>query len=189
MKAKYEVCEVNVFHDMKLFKALLFPRATKTLSLYKVWKNFSLERLICYSPRSPQSVRVYLWKKCLLCGETIDFSTYTHFTRFHNTHEISNTSNFICDVCNKNIGAFQSPSVSDDANRGRRKVREVELEEDQDAAASGGNGPEPADDLSDAEDADRDKRYLPFGGDVHVSAGGGGGSGNFLFDLIRVSSF
>lgn len=61
-----------------------------------------------------------------------------------------------------------------------------EAETDQEAAASGGNGPDPAD-LADVEveDADRDKRYLPFGGEAHVSAGGG--SGNFLFDIIRVS--
>lgn len=67
-------------------------------------------------------------------------------------------------------------------------VREAEA--DQEAAASGGNGPDPAD-LSDidVEDSERDKRYLPFGGEAHVSAGGGGGSGNFLFDIIRVSIF
>ncbi|XP_071055977.1 uncharacterized protein [Onthophagus taurus] len=65
-----------------------------------------------------------------------------------------------------------------------RAKREAETSEnDQEPAASGGNGPEPAEDLSDvAEEGDRDKRYSPFGGDA---AHGGGGSGNFLFDIIR----
>ncbi|GJQ75267.1 hypothetical protein Trydic_g9865 [Trypoxylus dichotomus] len=67
--------------------------------------------------------------------------------------------------------------------RSRRVIREVEA--DQEPAASGGNGPDPAD-LSDidTEDSERDKRYLPFSGEAHVSAGGG--SGNFLFDIIRL---
>lgn len=74
-----------------------------------------------------------------------------------------------------------SPSV--EVTRNIRKVREAN---DQQAIASGGNGPDPAEDLADveAEDSDRNKRYLPFGGDGQGSAGG---SGNFLFDLIRVS--
>ncbi|KRT86129.1 hypothetical protein AMK59_2017 [Oryctes borbonicus] len=76
---------------------------------------------------------------------------------------------------------FTSPANVID--RSRRVIREAEA--DQEAAASGGNGPDPAD-LSDVdiEDSERDKRYLPFGGEAHVSAGGG--SGNFLFDIIRL---
>lgn len=68
-------------------------------------------------------------------------------------------------------------------------MRTIRAAEDQDVAASGGNAPLPSDDLSDIEDdADRDKRYLPFGGSISGSAGGSaGGSGNFLFDIIRVS--
>lgn len=59
---------------------------------------------------------------------------------------------------------------------------EAEAEGDQNVAES---APEPSeDDLSnvDTEDADRNKRFLPFGG----GHGSGGGSGNFLFDIIRV---
>lgn len=71
-----------------------------------------------------------------------------------------------------------SPSI--EVTRNVRKVREAS---DRQAVAS---GPDPAEDLSDveAEDSERNKRYLPFGGDGQGSAGG---SGNFLFDLIRVS--
>ncbi|KAK5643211.1 hypothetical protein RI129_007056 [Pyrocoelia pectoralis] len=73
-----------------------------------------------------------------------------------------------------------SPSV--EATRNIRKVREAN---DQQAVASGGNAPDPAEDLADVEteDSDRNKRFLPFGGDGQGSAGG---SGNFLFDLIRL---
>jgi hypothetical protein len=39
----------------------------------------------------------------------------------------------------------------------------------------------------DADDTDRNKRYLPFGGTVSAH-GSTGGSGNFLFDIIRVSN-
>lgn len=56
-----------------------------------------------------------------------------------------------------------------------------EAETDQELAES---APEPQDDLSNVDtesDSDRGKRFLPFGGDGH-----GGGSGNFLFDVIRV---
>lgn len=62
----------------------------------------------------------------------------------------------------------------------------VKFDDDQTVAASGGNGPSPAEDAGDDSDADRNKRYLPFGGghgDGHAAAG----SGNFLFDIIRVS--
>ncbi|KAF5282176.1 hypothetical protein FQR65_LT02873 [Abscondita terminalis] len=74
----------------------------------------------------------------------------------------------------------QSPSASE--SRSARKVREAN---DQEAAASGGNAPNPAEDIDDteAEESDRNKRFLPFGGDGQGSAGG---SGNFLFDLIRL---
>lgn len=58
-----------------------------------------------------------------------------------------------------------------------------EAEDDQDGAES---APEPADDLSNVDDQDRNKRYLPFGGGAEGHAAGG--SGNFLFDIIRVSN-
>lgn len=75
-------------------------------------------------------------------------------------------------------------SLESDTERKARTIRAA----DQDVSASGGNAPLPNEDLSNIEDdADRDKRYLPFG----LSAGGEhtatGGSGNFLFDIIRVS--
>ncbi|XP_063914881.1 uncharacterized protein LOC135131177 isoform X3 [Zophobas morio] len=77
-----------------------------------------------------------------------------------------------------------SPANDNDnlAKRHVRVIREAkaeEEEEDQDGAES---APEPAEDLSnvDTDDADRNKRYSPFG-----AAGHGGGSGNFLFDIIR----
>jgi hypothetical protein len=82
---------------------------------------------------------------------------------------------------------LQSPANDDDntvAKRHVRVVREAEAEEDQDGAES---APEPAEDLSnvDADDTDRNKRYLPFGGTVSAH-GSTGGSGNFLFDIIRL---
>lgn len=56
-------------------------------------------------------------------------------------------------------------------------------DEDQQGAES---APEPADDLSNLEDdADRDKRLVKGGFGFGGSAGG---SGNFLFDIIRVSN-
>lgn len=65
----------------------------------------------------------------------------------------------------------------------RAAEAEEAVEEDQDVAES---GPQPAEDLSNlGDDADRNKRFLPFGGG-HDGHGGGGGSGNFLFDIIRV---
>lgn len=73
----------------------------------------------------------------------------------------------------------------DDNNTVKRHIRIARSADDQEASASGGNGPDPASDLSnvDTDDTDRNKRYLPFGVDAHATAG----SGNFLFDLIRVS--
>ncbi|KAF2879639.1 hypothetical protein ILUMI_26529 [Ignelater luminosus] len=78
----------------------------------------------------------------------------------------------------------QSPTLIDDNNTVKRHIRIARSADDQEAAASGGNGPDPAEDLAnvDTDDADRNKRYLPFGGDGHSA----GGSGNFLFDLIRL---
>lgn len=59
-----------------------------------------------------------------------------------------------------------------------------EADEDQQGAES---APEPADDLSNVDDQDRNKRYLPFGGGS-AEGHAAGGSGNFLFDIIRVSN-
>lgn len=82
---------------------------------------------------------------------------------------------------------FQSATISE-SNLVKRHVRRARAAaaNDQEGASSGGNAPSPADDLSnvDEDDQDRNKRYLPFGGDGH----GAGGSGNFLFDLVRVST-
>lgn len=87
---------------------------------------------------------------------------------------------------------LQASEDSVAAKRHVRRTREAEAEavaeEDQDTAASGGNaGPQPAEDLANVEDADRNKRYLPFQGATDAHAGAGG-SGNFLFDIIRVST-
>lgn len=84
---------------------------------------------------------------------------------------------------------LQASEDSVAAKRHVRRTRDTEAaEEDQDTAASGGNGgPEPAEDLANVEDADRNKRYLPFQGATDAHAGAGG-SGNFLFDIIRVST-
>ncbi|XP_074041357.1 uncharacterized protein isoform X1 [Leptinotarsa decemlineata] len=64
------------------------------------------------------------------------------------------------------------------AKRHVRVTREVD-DSDQEGAES---APVP-EDLANIEedDQDRNKRFLPFGGDGHAS----GGSGNFLFDIIR----
>jgi hypothetical protein len=71
--------------------------------------------------------------------------------------------------------------------RAAEEAEEDEQELDQDVAASGGNGPNPSDLADvDTDDADRDKRFLPGGGSFGVSGGSAGGSGNFLFDIIRL---
>ncbi|XP_045480385.1 uncharacterized protein LOC123684918 isoform X1 [Harmonia axyridis] len=74
-----------------------------------------------------------------------------------------------------------SSASADDNTVAKRHVRVVrEAETDQELAES---APEPQEDLSNVDtesDSDRGKRFLPFGGDGH-----GGGSGNFLFDVIR----
>lgn len=88
---------------------------------------------------------------------------------------------------------LQASEDSVAAKRHVRRTREAEkaAEDDQDTAASGGNaGPQPAEDLANVnvEDADRNKRYLPFQGGAVDAHAGAGGSGNFLFDIIRVST-
>ncbi|CAH1124539.1 unnamed protein product [Ceutorhynchus assimilis] len=84
-------------------------------------------------------------------------------------------------------------SVDDDsantiAKRHVRVLREApeaaetaeEESSDQEGAES---APEPGQDANDVDDQDRNKRYSPFGGgDAHTGAG----SGNFLFDIIRL---
>ncbi|XP_060530125.1 uncharacterized protein LOC132704269 isoform X2 [Cylas formicarius] len=73
------------------------------------------------------------------------------------------------------------------AKRHVRVVREAEAEaeaeaaEDQEGAES---APEPGEETAEADDQDRLKRFLPWGGgDDH---GHNAGSGNFLFDIIRL---
>lgn len=79
---------------------------------------------------------------------------------------------------------LQSPANEESNLIAKRHVRVPrEAEDDQDGAES---APEPADDLSNIDDQDRNKRFLPFGGGVEGHASGG--SGNFLFDIIRVSN-
>ncbi|KAL3265269.1 hypothetical protein HHI36_009481 [Cryptolaemus montrouzieri] len=81
-----------------------------------------------------------------------------------------------------NIQESTTPSSANENAIAKRHVRVArEAETDQELAES---APEPQDDLSNVDtesDSDRGKRFLPFGGDGH-----GGGSGNFLFDIIRV---
>lgn len=94
---------------------------------------------------------------------------------------------------------LQSPTaeIDDSANtiakRHVRVAREAEAEtaeqeqassEDQEGAES---APEPGQDLAEAaDDQDRNKRYSPFGGGDDHGAHAGAGSGNFLFDIIRL---
>lgn len=62
------------------------------------------------------------------------------------------------------------------------ETAEVQASQDQEGAES---APEPGQDLTEVDDQDRNKRYSPFGGgDDHGATGAG--SGNFLFDIIRV---
>ncbi|XP_017769667.1 PREDICTED: papilin-like [Nicrophorus vespilloides] len=111
-----------------------------------------------------------------------------------NRINLFDTENIIGDETSTEMAPFtSSPSELSREKRDVRVVRAAEAQQsdDQETAASGGNGPNPSDDLSnvDADDADRDKRYLPFGGSFggHASGGhAGGGSGNFLFDIIRL---
>ncbi|CAH0560936.1 unnamed protein product [Brassicogethes aeneus] len=76
---------------------------------------------------------------------------------------------------------FTSPAIEENTVA-KRHVR-VTREADQEGAES---APQPAEDLSslNIDDQDRNKRFLPFGGSV--DGHGGGGSGNFLFDIIRL---
>ncbi|XP_044255702.1 DNA-directed RNA polymerase I subunit rpa1 isoform X3 [Tribolium madens] len=96
-------------------------------------------------------------------------------------------------VVNTTSTLYTSAASDDDNTVAKRHVRvvraaekeeaaEEEEEEDQDGAES---APQPAEDLSnvDADDTDRNKRYSPFGGTEHHGAAG---SGNFLFDIIRL---
>lgn len=92
---------------------------------------------------------------------------------------------FVCAAPAPQLGGSFSASVqasADDNTVAKRHVRVVrEAETDQELAES---APEPQEDLSNVDtesDSDRGKRFLPFGGDGH-----GGGSGNFLFDVIRL---
>lgn len=83
------------------------------------------------------------------------------------------------------LNLLQSPSLVESGSIKKRHVRVTRATDDQKAAvAAVGTAPDPAEDISNVEsdDADRNKRFLPFGGE----GGAGGGSGNFLFDLIRV---
>ncbi|XP_066154184.1 uncharacterized protein [Euwallacea fornicatus] len=86
------------------------------------------------------------------------------------------------------VNLYTSEQLDDSANtiakRHVRVAREVESAkaEDQVGAES---APSPDHDLNDVDDQDRNKRYSPFGGsddDGHTGAG----SGNFLFDIIRL---
>ncbi|XP_076273624.1 uncharacterized protein LOC143204739 isoform X3 [Rhynchophorus ferrugineus] len=72
--------------------------------------------------------------------------------------------------------------ADDSANTiAKRHVRVTRDTEDQEGAES---APQPGQEAADIDDQDRNKRYLPFGGgDGHS---GGAGSGNFLFDIIRL---
>ncbi|KAJ8927975.1 hypothetical protein NQ314_019501, partial [Rhamnusium bicolor] len=81
---------------------------------------------------------------------------------------------------------YTSPANEESNLIAKRHVRVTrEAEDDQEGAES---APQPADDLSNVsiDDQDRNKRFLPFGGSVEGHASGG--SGNFLFDIIRVSN-
>ncbi|XP_025830840.1 uncharacterized protein LOC108744843 isoform X1 [Agrilus planipennis] len=93
----------------------------------------------------------------------------------------SNTTTTTTTEKNSNSESSSSSSVNEESEL-NRQVRTAREAQDQDAAASSSNvAPAPENDLSNVEtdDADRDKRYSPFGGDSH-------GSGNFLFDLVRL---
>ncbi|RZC32608.1 DNA-directed RNA polymerase I subunit rpa1, partial [Asbolus verrucosus] len=72
------------------------------------------------------------------------------------------------------------------AKRHVRVIREAEAEEEEDDQDGAESAPQPAEDLSnvDTDDTDRNKRYSPFGATVSAH-GSTGGSGNFLFDIIR----
>ncbi|KAJ8915918.1 hypothetical protein NQ315_015533 [Exocentrus adspersus] len=87
----------------------------------------------------------------------------------------------------KSSKLYTSPADEDSNSIAKRHVRVPrDAGTDQEGAES---APEPADDLN-VDDQDRNKRYLPFGGGVegHADAHAAGGSGNFLFDIIRVSN-
>lgn len=84
---------------------------------------------------------------------------------------------------------FQSAFIDDSANTIAKRHVRVTREAAEPAAAQDQVGaesaPQPDQDLNAVDDQDRNKRYSPFGGgddDGHTGAG----SGNFLFDIIRV---
>ncbi|XP_019881098.1 uncharacterized protein LOC109608971 isoform X2 [Aethina tumida] len=107
-------------------------------------------------------------------------------SRFGNTSTPSdgvtaNADSTAPEAVTANAETTVSPSIEENtvAKRHVRVVREA----DQQGAES---APQPAEDLSNIniDDQDRNKRYLPFGGSVDAHASGG--SGNFLFDIIRL---
>ncbi|KAL1505462.1 hypothetical protein ABEB36_005029 [Hypothenemus hampei] len=88
--------------------------------------------------------------------------------------------------------ASAAAEIDDTANRiSKRHIRVVreavpeaaEAHDDQEGAES---APQPGQDLNDVDDQDRNKRYSPFGGGDDHDGQTGAGSGNFLFDIIRV---
>ncbi|KAJ8984504.1 hypothetical protein NQ317_014594 [Molorchus minor] len=72
------------------------------------------------------------------------------------------------------------------AKRHVRVPREAEAEEEEEDQDGAESAPQPAEDVN-IDDQDRNKRYLPFGGGAE-GHGASAGSGNFLFDIIRVSN-
>lgn len=106
--------------------------------------------------------------------------------------EEEESNNLVASSSTTESPASETRSKRETAERTIRAAEDAKAS-DQESAASGGNALNPSDDLSnvEADDADRDKRFLPFGGSFGASASAGGsagGSGNFLFDIIRVSN-
>lgn len=85
----------------------------------------------------------------------------------------------------------EHPSEDNSLSGSESQNSEVRVKFDDQDTASSNNGPLPVEESADDTDADRNKRFLPFGlgttGGDHNGASAGG-SGNFLFDIIRVSS-
>lgn len=82
---------------------------------------------------------------------------------------------------------MQSSSADDESNVIKRHTRVVrEADSDDQVGAESAPNPQDLSDVDIEDDQDRDKRYTAFGGEVEGHAQGGG-SGNFLFDIIRVS--
>lgn len=115
------------------------------------------------------------------------FPNIVSYKLFHEHHHFIPLKTALSTYLRKKLipfSFFQSAINEDSNNIAKRHVRVAR--EAEDAALEEVEDTDPAEsNLDEVElEQDRNKRFLPFGG--HDDGHAGGGSGNFLFDLVRV---